>query len=158
MGSPIDAEVDLELVVVARGDRQPGELGRTPDRDNVVAVLGEGGDSPLHRRHEPLRGGVDGEQVDVLRRAIDQTVLAEGASPGQGEVIAADHVQDERRGGALLLDSGRHYRAVASSGKQVSHRSRQRFGRRSCGHTRRNRSALRSSSCCWQVPSRTKFS
>jgi len=106
VSSPVDAEVDLELVAVAGGDHQAGELGSTPGHDGLVAMIGEGADGPLHRGRESVDAGVVGEQVDVLGRSVDHTVLADGAGSGQREVVATDHGQDERRRGTLLLQRG----------------------------------------------------
>lgn len=51
MGPPVHAEIDLELVAVAGGDCQAGELRGTPSEDHLVAVVGQGSDRPLY----PLR-------------------------------------------------------------------------------------------------------
>lgn len=119
-----------------------GIAGRTQRRDD-----------PVKRRAEPSFGLLDGEQVHVLCRPVDQPMLTDRARAGQGEAgLVAGGLQGQARDAPLLLLVTAQT-ATRSRGNRPSHSSRTRGSMFSIGHVSISRSRFIKRPCSLAVPS-----
>ena len=82
---PVHAQVHASAVPLRTDDGELGERILAATGLHGIANCTQRGDNPVKRRTEPSFGLLDGEQVHVLCRPVDQPMLTDRTRTGQGE-------------------------------------------------------------------------
>ena len=93
VGTPVHTEVNVDDGTRGGGDGQLGERGGLAAYIDCVSVVLKVRYKAAHSLREALECSGDCEKVDVVSRAISETVLAERSRPCQREVVAGDHLK-----------------------------------------------------------------
>jgi len=134
-------------------DRELGEPILPPTDLHRVTLSTQRRNDPIERRPEPSPGLLNGEQVHILGRPVNQSVLADCPRAGQNEAgIIADGPQGQTGDAPLLLLVSVHA-PIRSRGKRLSHKPRTRGSMFKIGHTSMSRSRFIKRHCSSAVPS-----